>query len=84
MYSRRGYADRSLCTNNLLWNAQLDYSTCKGHILISAKAFDILRQISTTYSTVNSQARMETWRLSLPSYFMLCIQYKFNKNPKRK
>lgn len=84
MYSRRGYADRSLCTNNLLWNAQLDYSTCKGHILISAKAFDILHQISTTYSTVNSQARMETWRLSLPSYFMLCIQFKFNKNPKRK
>lgn len=84
MYSRRGYADRSLCTNNLLWNAQIDYLMCKGHLLISVKAFDLLHQVSATYSAINSQARIETWRLSLPSYFMLGIQYKFNKNPKRK
>ncbi len=83
MYSRRGYADESLCTNDLLWNAQLNRSFLKGHLLTSVKAFDLLRQISSTHTTYNSQARTETWSLSLPSYFMFSVQYKFNKNPKK-
>lgn len=84
MYSRRGYADRSLCTNNLLWNAQINRTFLNGRLLVAAKAFDLLHQISSTHTTFNSQARIETWRLSLPSYFMLSVQYKFNRNPKRK
>lgn len=84
MYSRRGYADRSLCTNNLLWNAQINRTFLNGRLLVVAKAFDLLHQISSTHTTFNSQARIETWRLSLPSYFMLSVQYKFNRNPKRK
>ena len=84
MYSRRGYADHSLCTNNLLWNAQINRTFLNGRLLVAAKAFDLLHQISSTHTTFNSQARIETWRLSLPSYFMLSVQYKFNRNPKRK
>ena len=84
MYSRRGYADRSLCTNNLLWNAQINSTFLNGRLLVAAKAFDLLHQISSTHTTFNSQARIETWRLSLPSYFMLSVLYKFNRNPKRK
>lgn len=84
MYSRRGYADRSLCTNNLLWNAQINRTFLNGRLLMAAKAFDLLHQISSTHTTFNSQARIETWRLSLPSYFMLSVQYKFNRNPKKK
>lgn len=84
MYSRRGYTDRSMCTDNLLWNAQIDRSFCHDRLLIAAKAFDLLHQISSTHATINSQARVETWQLSLPSYLMLSIQYKFNKNPKKK
>lgn len=84
MYSRRGYADRSLCTDNLLWNAQINRAFLNGRLLVSAKTFDLLHQISSTHTTFNSQARIETWCLSLPSYFMLTGQYKFNKNPKRK
>lgn len=84
MYSRRGYADRSLCANNLLWNAQINRTFLNGRLLVAAKAFDLLHQISSTHTTFNSQARIETWRLSLPSYFMLSVQYKFNRNPKKK
>lgn len=84
MYSRRGYADRSLCTNNLLWNAQINRTFLNGRLLVAAKAFDLLHQISSTHTTFNSQARIETWCLCLPSYFMLSVQYKFNRNPKRK
>lgn len=83
LYSRRGYTDRSMCTDNLLWNAQIDRSFYHGRLLVAAKAFDLLHQISSTHTTINSQARIETWQLSLPSYLMLSIQYKFNKNPKK-
>jgi len=83
MYSRRGYADRSLCTDNLLWNLQIDRAFLHGRLLVMAKAFDLLHQMSSTHITVNSQGRTETWQLSLPSYFMLSVQYKFNKNPKK-
>ena len=84
MYSRRGYADRSLCTDDLLWNAQISRPFCRGRLLVAAKAFDILHQISSTHTTFNSQGRIETWQLSLPSYFMLSVQLKFNKNPEKK
>lgn len=84
MYSRRGYADPSMCTDNLVWNAQIDRSFCRGRLLVAAKTFDLLRQISSIYTTFNSQGRTETWQLSLPSYLMVSVQYKFNKNPKKK
>lgn len=84
MYSRRGYADRSLCTDNLLWNAQINRTFLNGRLLASVKAFDLLHQISSTHTTFNSQARIETWHLSLPSYLMVSVQYKFNKNPEKR
>ncbi|MCD8237355.1 MAG: outer membrane beta-barrel family protein [Prevotellaceae bacterium] len=84
MYSRRSYADRSLCTDNLLWNAQINRTFFNGQLIASVKAFDLLHQISSTHTTFNSQACIETWHLSLPSYFMLSVQYRFNKNPEKK
>lgn len=35
-------------------------------------------------TTVNSQGRVETWRLSLPNYVMLHVQWKFHKAPKKR
>ena len=84
MYSRRGYTDASMNTNNLLWNAQVDRSFFHGRLLIAARAFDLLHKISSTVTTVNAQARTETWQLSLPNYLMFTAQLKFNKNPKKK
>lgn len=84
MYSRRGYNDKAMCTDNLLWNAQIDRTFFKGHLLVVCKAFDLLHQISSTHVTINSQGRTETWQLSLPSYIMLNVQYRFNHNPKKK
>lgn len=84
MYSRRGYNDKAMCTDNLLWNAQIDRTFFKGRLLVVCKAFDLLHQISSTHVTINSQGRTETWQLSLPSYIMLNVQYRFNHNPKKK
>lgn len=78
MYSRRGYSEASLNTNNLLWNAQIARSFCKGRLIASVKAFDLLHQLSQTYATINSQARTETWRLSLPNYVVATVLWKFH------
>jgi hypothetical protein len=84
MYSRRGYSESSLNTNNLLWNAQLERNFYKGRFTIAIKAFDLLHQISQTRTVVNSQGRMETWQLSLPSYVMIHLRWKFHKLPSNK
>lgn len=84
MYSRRGYTDSSLNIDNLVWNAQISRSLCKGRLNLMLKAYDLLHQISQTMTTVNSQGRVETWRLSLPNYVMLHVQWKFHKSPKKR
>ena len=84
MYSRRGYSESSLNTDDFVWNAQLNRSLCKGKLNLGIKAYDLLHQISQTHATVNSQGRVETWQLALPNYVMLHLQWKFNKNPKKR
>lgn len=84
MYSRRGYTDRSLCTDRLVWNAQLARSFCSGRLQVAARVFDLLHQLSSTHTIINTQAQTEVWQLSLPSYLMLSVQLKWNKSPKGK
>lgn len=78
MYSRRGYSDSSLNTNNLLWNAQLERSFCKGKLIATIKAFDLLHNLSQTYVTIDSQARTETWKFSLPNYVVASVVWKLH------
>ena len=84
MYSRRGYEESSMNTNELVWNASLSRPFLKGKLLVKVDAFDILGQLSSTRYTVNGQGRTETWQLMMPRYAMLRVAYKFNKNPKKK
>ena len=84
MYSRRGYTDRSLCTDCLVWNAQLARSFCRGRLQVAARAFDLLHQLSSTHTVINTQAQTEVWQLSLPSYLMVSVQLKLSKSPKEK
>ena len=84
MYSHRGYTDRGMNTNDLIWNARLTTSTLKGHLLFTLDGFDMLSQLSNRRYSVDSQGRTETWTNSIPRYVMLHMTYKFNKNPKKK
>jgi len=84
MYSHRGYTDRGMNTNDLIWNARLTTSTMKGHLLFTLDGFDMLSQLSNRRYSVDSQGRTETWTNSIPRYVMLHMTYKFNKNPKNK
>lgn len=84
MYSRRGYEESSMNTNELVWNASVSRPFLKGKLVVKVDAFDILGQLSNTRYTVNGQGRTETWQLMMPRYAMLRVSYRFNSNLKRK
>lgn len=84
MFSRRGYGEPSLNTDDLVWNASISRPFCKGKILVNLEAFDILHQLSNTQIIINGQARTEYMRNTLPRYIMLHVTYKFQKIPKNR
>ena len=84
MYSRRGYEEHSMNTNELVWNVSISRPFLKGRLVVKMDGFDILGQLSSTRYVVNGQGRTETWQLCMPQYVMLRLAYKFNKNPKNK
>ncbi|MEE0336560.1 MAG: hypothetical protein U0I89_04605, partial [Prevotella sp.] len=83
-YSRRGYGEHSINTDDMVWNASLSRSFAKGKWVLKADVFDLLHQLSNTTYTVNAQGRTEVWHNTIPSYGMLHLSYKFNKMPKGK
>lgn len=83
MYSRRGYDDHSMNTNDLVWNARLSKRFLKGKLVMMLDAFDLLHELSNVRRTINAQGRTETWNNVTPHYAMLHVIYKFNKQPKK-
>ena len=59
MFSRRGYGEPSLNTDDLVWNASVSRSFCKGKLIANLEAFDILHQLSNTQIVINGQGRTE-------------------------
>ena len=77
--SRRGYADRALNTNELVWNAQLSQSFLKGSPLsVSLQFYDLLRQQSNFSRSINAYQRTDTEYNSINSYAMLHVVYRLN------
>lgn len=83
MYSRRGYADKSFNTDNLVWNLRVAKKCMKGRLTVMLDGFDILDNISNVRQTLNAQGRTETWHMSIPRYAMLHAVYRFSKSPKK-
>lgn len=84
MTHHRGYDAPSLNTNNCSWNMTLGRSFLKGErLLVRVTAFDIFHDYSAITEAVTSSGRTETWRKSLPAYWMLRVAYKINVNPKK-
>ncbi|MBR3433965.1 MAG: TonB-dependent receptor [Bacteroidaceae bacterium] len=77
--SRRGYDDKSMNTNELIWNAQISQNFLKQkNATVSVQWFDILKQrssISRNYSATN---RSDTWTNAIHSYVMVHLIYRFN------
>ena len=81
LYSRYGYSDRSMNTNNLVWNARLERTF--GKFTIIADGFDLLGKLSNVRKVINAQGRTETWYNTVPRYAMMHIMYKLHFKPKR-
>lgn len=84
MFSRRGYYAASLNTDDLVWNARLSYSAMRGNLLFILDGFDLLGQLSNVTYNLNGQGRTEIRRNVLPQYALFHVQYRLNKQPKKK
>lgn len=77
--SRRGYSDKSMNTNELVWNAQLSQGFLKGKPLtVMIQFYDLLHQQSTLSSALTAMARTDTEYNSINSYAMLHVIYRLN------
>ena len=77
--SRRGYSDKSMNTNELIWNAQLSQSFLKGKPLsVTLQFYDILHNQSNLSRMINERLRRDTEYNSINSYAMLHLIYRFN------
>ena len=77
--SRRGYADNSMNTNELVWNAQLAHSFLKGRALtVSLQMYDILKKQSNFSRTVSAMGRTDIEYNAINSYAMVHVVYRLN------
>ena len=82
MYSRRGYSDATMNTNELVWNARLTKRLMHGNLLLQLDGFDMLGQLSNVRHSINAQGRTETFYNVLPSYALFHVTWRLNKKPK--
>ena len=84
MYSRRGYADEGMDSDELVWNARLSKRFFKGNLVLMLDGFDLLGNLSNIRRSINAQGRVETWHNVTPRYAMFHAVYRINKQPKSK
>lgn len=79
MNSRRGYSDKSMNTNELIWNAQIAQSFLKGKPLsVRLEFYDILGKQSSFSRTLNAMMRSDSETNAINSYVMLRVNYRLN------
>jgi len=77
--SRRGYADASMNTNELVWNAQVSQSFLKGKPLtVSLQFYDILHNQSNFSRNISATQRNDVQYNAINSYIMLHAVYRLN------
>ena len=78
-YSKRGYSDETLNTDELIWNAQLSYSFLRGRSLtVMLQWYDILHQQTNFSRTVNANGWRDQEVNAITSYAMLHVSYRMN------
>ena len=79
LYCKRGYADESLNTDEMIWNAQLSHSFLRGKKLtVMLQWYDILGQQSNFSRTVNANGWTDREVNAITSYAMLHVSYRLN------
>jgi len=84
MYSRRGYSDSDMNSDNFVWNIRLTKKFMKGRLNLMLDGFDVLNNLSNISRRINAQGHSETWYMSIPRYAMLHVVYRVNMQPKKK
>ena len=78
-YSKRGYTDATLNTNELIWNAQLSHSFLRSKKLtLMLQLYDILREQTNFTRTVNANGWRDQEVNAITSYAMLHVSYRLN------
>ncbi len=79
VYSKRGYADATLNTDELIWNAQLSYSFLRGKKLtVMLQWYDILAQQTNFTRNVTANGWSDREVNAITSYAMLHVSYRLN------
>jgi hypothetical protein len=79
MSSRRGYSQRGMNTNELLWNAQVAHSFLKGRALtVMFEVNDILGQQTNISRSIDALMRSDSRYNAIYQYGMLRVIYKFS------
>ncbi len=84
LIKRQGYASDELNKFSCEWDMNLSKSILKNKIDLKLQAIDILRQYKSVAYVINERGIRETRAVSLPSYLLFSMTYKFNKQPKKK
>ena len=84
IYSRRGYENSAINTNELVWNARLSKKCMNGNLTFMLDGFDILGNLSNVRRYVNGQGLTESYYNVVPSYALFHVVYRLNKQPKKK
>ena len=79
MSSRRGYAQREMNTNELLWNAQVSHSFLKGRALtVTVEVNDILGQQTNISRNISALMQSDSRYNAIYQYAMLHVIYRFS------
>jgi hypothetical protein len=84
LVKRQGYASDDLNKLACEWDMSLSKSILKDKIGLKLQAIDILHQYKSVAYVINERGIRETHSVSLPSYLLFSVTYKFNKQPKKK
>ena len=79
MQSRRGYASDEMNTDELLWNAQVQFSFLRGNkATLSVAVYDILQQRSDVSRQMTATSRTDTYNNNINSYFLVTFNYRLS------
>ncbi len=84
VYSRRGYTDRAMNTDDFVWNARLSRPFLSGKLLVMLDGFDLLGGLSNIRRQINAQGISESYSNVIPRYLLLHVAYRLHSKPKRR
>lgn len=77
---RRGYADHSMNTDKLIWNASLSQQFLKRrNLTLTVRAYDILRQRDNISRNISATARTDSRSEAVNSYYMFSLSWRFGR-----